>query len=285
MAIAFLGGTDFKVNEVDSTCMLFTTYSFALGKPTDFYFTGDNGFIRHVYDWCKRYQDDVPGSRLIYVVADEDSEDVLEKKKQQYDLVVRPQINTSKSPYLSVLEQYMVDQCQKIIIYRDGGVDDCRAASYAIVREKRVADYYVMRNRLIYSRLDSGLTIWDRIGDSNEIENYPNRFVKNALLYLHIHPELMEDPDDRILYESGILYLIRHYEGSTKFIGYDFELCKKYIIEELDILAEELAKKHQSPLTKKEVSSFCKFLHEGEKKDKHSKRKRLPFISRWHHLI
>ena len=139
MAIAFLGGTDFKVNEVDSTCMLFTTYSFALGKPTDFYFTGDNGFVRHVYDWCKRYQDDVPGSRLIYVVADEDSEDVLEKKKQQYDLVVRPQINTSKSPYLSVLEQYMVDQCQKIIIYRDGGVDDCRAASYAIVSAAAVA--------------------------------------------------------------------------------------------------------------------------------------------------
>ena len=259
MVVAFLGDSTFEKTDKEKTCMMFTVFPAAMGEVTDFYFTGDSAFNDYAYEWCKKYQRDTPKSRLIYVVADEDSPKTLKKKKRKYDLVVSPQISEPKAPGISVQEQYMIEKSHALIIYRDGGLDNYRPAFYAILRDKRVSDYYYVRNELIYTVRDRMSITIREMAEFEKEPRSPDFFVSNMLLYLHINKDLMKEPEYQVVYDSGVLFFIKRFHCFKNYVSYNFDRCKKYIAEELDILAEKYIKAKKTPITDEEFAFFCEY--------------------------
>ena len=257
MKVAILAKTSFYKNERDDPCMTALVWCAGEKTPTDFYFTGTNSFNDFAYKWCKTYQRSEPASRLIYVAADEDTEEILSYKRSQFDLVIRPTLHTKRMEGLSVQEQYMIDECDKLILYHDGGVDRYRFTFHARLRGKRVIDYFLNANLSLYDPLCRMAVTEQELFDFGIDVNEQCAFVKNLLIYMHLHSELMKTPQYFQIYDDALVFLFEAFGYDRSYIFCDFEQCKRYIIEEIDLLAQEVADLSKIPVTQEVYSAFC----------------------------
>ena len=265
MAIAFFGKSDFQSIEREDDCVCTVVHPLISTESEDLYFTGDNEFISCMYKWCKEYQKKADGVRLIYVASDEDSEEFLEQKRQQYDLVIRPQINTPQPKGISVAEQFMVDRCKSVVVYCQGGISQCQVAFHAYMRDKYLVDYYAQQNESAYyfnyTMYISDEVFW-RYGINTTID-----FPRRLAVYMQMQKELLEDKEHRAFYDALLIYLVEGLDSNREVIYFEFEKSKELLIRELDALVEECKQTQQLPCTAKEFNRFYNYYIEFWKKD------------------
>ncbi len=260
MAMAFFGHSHFAPMEKESDLMdIMVGPMVEYHEIHDFYFTGDNSFISYAHEFCKRYREEDPTARLIYVASDEDTEATLKEKERQFDLVIRPYTNKPKPTGISTAEQYMVDVCEFVTIYHEGGADLGHLWYHARLRKKDLLDYYTERNMTCYF-MDGYLALEDK-----EIENFTNgawdpfEFAQHIALYLHIHKELLKDEKFYTLYQASIFYLVEASNLRRNVIFYEYKDSKKFVVDELDALAQDAVMQKQKLMPHDLVENFCRY--------------------------
>ena len=148
MAVAFLSESYFEKHERDDIAMEVFLLFDTVDGPTDFYFAGDNGFVFYALGWGKEHQKRHPGSRMLCVASDHEKPTMMKLNRLVFDEVICLDASSSGTEGLSAREKYVIDQCDTVIIYRYGGVDDYESARYAKKKDKRVTDYYTERKEL-----------------------------------------------------------------------------------------------------------------------------------------
>ncbi len=259
MVVGFLGESGFQRAPNDSACMCFSVFSHTYGKPSDFYFTGESEFNRFTYEWCKEYQQEVPGTHLVYVTNDEISQEDLKEKKEQYDWVIRIQGDDQEIPGITLQEQYIIEQTECLVLYCNVGVDHYRPAFHALLKNKIVSDYGLIRNKLVHISMDNKVVTEQELDDFDKDLRSTGVFARDMLLYLHMKQESTNDPEYAELYDSLILYYIKRVSCLRNYEYYNFDRCKKYIIEELDVLAKRYEKTKKLPFSEREVKTFCAY--------------------------
>lgn len=269
MAIAFFGTSDFSTVERQNDCNCAIVDSLvSIETPEELYFTGDNEFISCMYKWCKEYQKTMEKLRLIYVASDEDSEEFLEQKRQEYDLVIHPQINKPKPDGISVAEQFMVDCCNYIVVYCKGGMNQCPIAFHAYMRGRYIVDYYAEQNQLAYYS-NYTMYISDEVFWHYGIHHIVD-FSKRLAVYMQMHKELLEDEEHRAFYDALLIYLVENLDVNREVIFFEFEKSKELLMRELEALAEEGRETQQVPCTEKEFNSFYNYYIKFWKKDSYN---------------
>ena len=259
MVVGFLGESGFQRDPNDNACMCFAAFSYTYGKPADFYFTGEGEFNRFTYEWCKDYQQKVLGTHLVYVTNDTISQEDLKEKQEQYDWVIRIQGVDQEISGITLQEQYLIEQAECLVVYCDVRMDHYRPAFHALLKNKIVADYDMIRNKLLYQPLNQNVVTRAELDDYDKDLRSSDEFSRDLLLYLHIKQELRKDPEYAKLYDALILYYIKRISCLRNYEHYSFNRCKQYILEELDILAKRCEKTKKLPFFKREVQMFCTY--------------------------
>ena len=239
--------------------MCFAVFSHTYGKPSDFYFTGEGEFNRFTYEWCKEYQQKVPGTHLVYVTNDKISQEDLKEKQEQYDWVIRIQGVDQEIPGITLQEQYLIEQTECLVLYCNVGVDHYRPAFHALLKNKIVSDYGLIRNKLVHRSINKNVVTRGELDDYDKDLRSSDVFARDLLLYLYVQQELMNNPEYAQLYDALILYYIKRISCLRNYEYYSFDSCKKYILEELDILAKRCEKTKKLPFSEREVKKFCAY--------------------------
>lgn len=266
MAIAFFGTSDFQTVERQGDCNCAIADSLiSIEEPEELYFTGDNEFISCMRELCKKYQKKMEKLRLIYVASEGDSEEFLEQKRQEYDLVIYPKINKPKPDGISVAEQFMVDCCNCIVVYCKGGMNQCPIAFHAYMRGKYIVDYHAEQNQLAYYS-NYRMYIYDDVFWNYGIYRVEN-FSQRLAVYMQMHKELLEDEEHRAFYNALLIYLVERFDLNREVIFFEFEKSKELLMKELEALAEEGRQTQKLPCTEKEFNDFYNYYVDFWKKD------------------